>query len=72
MYNVNGIEDPHDDYRPYRTIGRPRMKWDYHVHAFCVHAWPHLPRRHWFDHLSRVDMCQYEDSFVTFLAGALV
>ena len=65
--NFIGIDDPQCKYVPFRRPGRPRMRWDDHIHAFCKFMWPQLEGLPWFDALCQVDVYQYEDSFVTFL-----
>ena len=68
-YNFKPPYDPESEYLPHRTVGRPRQRWDDHVHAFVWKTWPQYYGRHWFDIISQHRCSNYEDEFVLFLVN---
>ena len=53
-------------------VGRPRQKWDDHIHGFCKYIWPELAHLHWFDILITRQLPDLENAYVVFLSRALV
>ena len=67
-YNYNPSYDPDSDHFLYRTVGRPRQRWDDSIHVVVWKIWEHYHGRHWFDILSQHRLANYEDEYVLFLA----
>ena len=69
-FNFNPHDDSIADYLPFRTAGRPCLRWDDHIHQYCWKRWPHLYHVHWFDILKDVNFKDYEDDYVLFMSGS--
>ena len=69
-FNFNPHDDPSADYIPFRTAGRPCLRWDDHVHQYSWKRWPYLHHVHWFDILKDVNFKDYEDDYVLFMSGS--
>ena len=68
--NYRPVHDPVSAHRPFRTRGRPHMRWDDHVKYFCVEKFPLAEGRHWSDLLTRENVDSLEDAFIEFLTSA--
>ena len=68
-YNFNPIYDPETSIEPYRSASHPRLRWDDHIHGFCLKTWPQYSGHHWFDILNRVRGENYEDEYVLYLSS---
>ena len=63
---------PNDRYYgfiPQRNPGRPRMRWDDNLNAFCRQ---YFDESHWTDALIQSNYQAYEDDYVLFLSGTPV
>ena len=68
-FNFNPVYDPEASAIPYRMPGRPRLRWDDHIHGFCWKTWPQYHGRHWFDILSHTRNENFEDEYVLYLCS---
>ena len=57
--------DPISIYMPYRGPGRPRLRWDDHLHGFC---YVHLGLHHWLDieRYSKEELLLHEEMFLKY------
>ena len=67
-FSFASVEDPISEYIPYRGVGRPRLRWDDHIRNFCASYWPQFANMHWMNILETINITQYEDAFVSFIA----
>ena len=59
----------HPIYDPAWSVGHPRLRWDDHIHSFCLKVWPQYRGCHWFNILSQYRGLNLEDEYVAHIAG---
>ena len=67
-FNVTNHHDHSLSVHRHVYIGRPRMRWDDHNKGFCRRRWPDLAHMHWFDVLKNVDMYDFLDEYLVYIA----